>query len=166
MKYILQCSLFILFILFLFNSSAFASCSYIYGYQEKIVKSDVIDSYRGNGSRTKCVILKGLNPNKTIFQFKKPRRESGVYSQVSYSTDLYRIDGTKIKSFSIKDSTISDSLSLVGQTEVKLNLIPNTGSRENKFTFDILNVTEGSDFSIVMIDVLVSKSSFPPVEPE
>ncbi|MCG9732374.1 polymorphic toxin type 44 domain-containing protein [Shewanella sp. Isolate13] len=155
----------LLFILFLFSShSVFASCSNIYGFEEKTVRSDIIDSYRGNGSRTKCVILKGLNPNKTIFQFKKPRRANGVYSQVSYSTDLYRVDGTKIKSFSIKDSTISDSLNLVGQTEIKLNLIPKTGSRENKFTFEILNVSEGQEFSIVMVDVKVSKSSFPPVD--
>ncbi|MCG9740175.1 polymorphic toxin type 44 domain-containing protein [Shewanella insulae] len=157
----------LLFVLFLLSGSrAFASCTseYIYSFEEKTVWSDIIDSYKGDGSRTKCVTLKGLNPKKTIFQFKKARRANGVYTQVNYSTELYRVDGTKLKSYFIEDSTISDSLNLTGHTEVRLKLSPRLGSRENKFSFDIINVSEGQDFSIVMVDVQVSKSSFPPVD--
>lgn len=151
---------FCLFCVFLFNSSAFATCVQLLEYDEASLISYVV-----HPERTKCIELKGLTPNNTVVFLNQATINGNSSTAVSYRATFTRPDGIRIYDTSVTTSSVDTRLSLNGNSSIKLFLSPEKGVSTHHFVFDVINVKENSGFSIINITVRAIKSSVKPIDP-
>lgn len=140
--------------------SATPDCQTLYEYSELSISSGFNDN-----NRQKCIQLKNLVSKKTLFSFHPSYENSEIINNKTYRVTVKNYNSQTIINSEVANTGLYKAIELNGHTELKLFISPEKGAYGNNFNFNIINVKEYQDISIVMIGVSVKPAPTLPTPP-